>query len=175
MRRIIAIAFVLACVVAVGVWYQRQAIFGWQSELVLTEAEAQVLQRKLQIQTRIQDIEKELVVLRARYAAIPEGSAYHRPWASLTDIKAGLRKAEENPTFAKTEKCTFFTEDTETFCRDYHRLRSDQYRWYALTKLAVRIRALEHELIVANIQAIQADDPIRSELSHKLMSYGRQA
>lgn len=173
MKRILAVALLVACAGSFWVYKHKEQI--WQTELVLTQEEAQWLEYRLQLQTKIQNIEHRLEILRARYNSIPEGSLYHRPWANLGDIKACLKRYEKDPKFAQTDKCQRLDEDTKPFCRAYSRLKADEHRWYTLADLSVQIRALEQELLETNIEVIRADDPAKVALKQNLMKYVRGA
>lgn len=176
MKRIMAAALVVACVGLVGAYSQRQTILNWNNgTLVLTEQEAERLRYRLRLEARIQDIKKRIEVLRARYEAIPDGSAYHRPWASLTNIKSSLEKCRQDPRFLQSKKCLEPNEETKNFCQEYTQLKSDEYRWYSLTRLSVAIRALENDLVEAQIEVLKADDPVKSTAQQQLMKYARRA
>lgn len=139
-------------------------------ELQVTPAQVEWLNKRLALEAEIRETEQKLANLEARYAAIPQGAPYHTPWASMSDIRAYLSATEQDPKFKKSCKCERIKEDTRIFCRDWQRAKSDQARWYALTKLSVEISAVRHDLIELKISAGQMGDNI-PEVKRQLMKY----
>lgn len=143
-------------------------------ELQVTPEQVAWLNKRLALEQSIRETEQKLANLEARYAAIPNGSAFRTPWVSAADIRRYVEQAEKDPQFKKSCKCERIKEDTRVFCKDYQAAKGDQSRWFALTKLAVEISAVKHDLVELKIEAGQMGDDI-PEARKQLMKYVRRA